>query len=65
LTRRQRPGPFEAAIPLSELARQVPAAGEAWAIGLTRVVPGVGFQSWSKPAAVEPLGAGFGFLLFE
>ena len=56
---------IEAAIPLSELARQIPAAGQAWAIGLTRVVPGVGLQSWSKPAAVEPLGAEFGLLMFD
>ncbi len=56
---------IEAAIPLSELARQAPATDQAWAIGLVRVAPGVGFQSWSKPAAVEPLGQGFGFLVFE
>ncbi len=55
----------EAAIPLVELAREHPAAGQAWAIGLMRIVPGAGLQSFSKPAAAESIGAGFGCLLFE
>jgi hypothetical protein len=54
----------EAAIPLKQLAPEVP-AGAAWAIGLQRVVPGVGFQSWSRPAAAEVIPEGFGLLLFR
>ncbi len=56
---------IEAAIPLSELARQFPSAGQAWTIGITRIVPGVGLQSWSKPAGIEPAGEGFGLLTFD
>ena len=55
----------EAAIALAELAGETPVAGKAWALGVQRVVPGVGFQSWTQPAAVEPIGEGFGYLLFR
>ena len=55
----------EAAIPLSELVATAPKAGDAWAIGVQRTVPAVGFQSWSRPAAVEPIPKGFGYLKFE
>ena len=36
-----------------------------WAVGIQRVVPGVGFQSWSTPAAVAVLPDGFGYLVFQ
>jgi photosystem II stability/assembly factor-like uncharacterized protein len=55
----------EAAIPLAELTGQPPRPREIWAIGVQRVLPGVGFQSWSNPAAVSVLPEGFGYLLFE
>ena len=55
----------EAAIPLSELTSEPPKAKTAWAIGLQRIVPGVGFQSWTTPAAVKVCPEGFGYLLFE
>jgi photosystem II stability/assembly factor-like uncharacterized protein/tetratricopeptide (TPR) repeat protein len=55
----------EAAIPLVELARDFPTAGQAWALGVTRIAPGVGLQSWTAPAGAEPVGEGFGLLLFE
>ena len=55
----------EAAIPLSELTGQPPAATPAWAVGIQRIVPGVGFQSWTKPAAPEIIPEGFGLLLFQ
>lgn len=55
----------EIAIPLDQLASATPRKGEAWAIGVQRVVPGVGFQAFSFPAAVEPIPQGFGCLLFE
>ena len=55
----------EAAIPLDQLTR-VPVAGdEVWGVGLQRIVPGWGFQSWSQPANVAGRAEGFGLLLFE
>jgi photosystem II stability/assembly factor-like uncharacterized protein len=56
---------IEAAIPLAELANQPPIAGRAWAVGMQRIVPGVGFQSWTTPASVEGVPQGFGYLLFR
>ncbi|MEN6406903.1 MAG: YCF48-related protein [Thermoguttaceae bacterium] len=57
---------LEAAIPLAELTGQRPKPGESWAIGLQRIAPGIGFQSWTTPAAVAPpLPDGFGYLVFQ
>lgn len=56
----------EAAIPWSELASKAPQPGDTWAVGVERVVPGVGFQSWTTPAAAATVRPeGFGFLIFE
>jgi hypothetical protein len=60
----------EAAIPLDQLARRsaekpATAAQEVWALGIQRTVPGVGFQSWTTPAATEIVPEGFGYLKFE
>jgi photosystem II stability/assembly factor-like uncharacterized protein len=55
----------EAALPLHELTGTVPSADTAWAIGIQRTVPGVGFQSWSLPASTLVQPEGFGLLLFE
>jgi hypothetical protein len=55
----------EAAIPLAELTGQPPQPRDTWAIGIQRVVPGTGFQSWSTPAAVSVLADGFGYLVFQ
>jgi photosystem II stability/assembly factor-like uncharacterized protein len=55
----------EAAIPLKELTGQAPRPGDAWAMGIQRIVPGAGFQSWTTPAAIEVRPEGFGYLLFE
>jgi photosystem II stability/assembly factor-like uncharacterized protein len=55
----------EIAIPLEQLTSEAPQKGTAWAIGIQRVVPGVGFQSFSFPAAIEAVPQGFGCLLFE
>jgi len=56
---------IEAAIPLRELTGATPGAKTAWAIGLQRIVPGVGFQSWTAPASADIQPQGFGYLLFE
>jgi photosystem II stability/assembly factor-like uncharacterized protein len=55
----------EAAIPLSELVPTAPSQNDVWAIGLQRVVPGVGIQAISQPASVDPRGESFALLLFE
>jgi hypothetical protein len=55
----------EAALPLDALARDRPRSKDAWAVGVQRIVPQVGFQSWSTPAAVNPVSEGFGLLIFD
>ncbi len=55
----------EAAIPWNQLAAEPPQHHDVWAIGVQRIVPGVGFQSWSKPAAPEVVLQGMGFLIFQ
>ena len=56
---------IEAAIPLSALTPQTPSQERVWAVGLQRIVPEVGVQSYTQPAAVEPRGEGFALLLFQ
>jgi len=56
---------FEAAIPLAELTGRPPQPHDVWAVGIQRVVPGVGFQSWTTPASISVLPDGFGYLVFE
>ena len=55
----------EAAIPLAELTGRPPQPRDIWAIGIQRVVPGAGFQSWTTPAAISVLPDGFGYLVFQ
>ncbi|MFT5524555.1 MAG: photosystem II stability/assembly factor-like uncharacterized protein/TolA-binding protein, partial [Pirellulaceae bacterium] len=55
----------EFAVPWSQLAPSAPRVNDAWAVGVQRVVPGVGFQSWSQPAAAKPRAEGMGILLFQ
>jgi hypothetical protein len=55
----------EAAIPLDQLTGEYPKSRSTWAIGLQRVVPGAGFQSWNAPAAVAVVPEGFGYLIFD
>ena len=38
---------------------------DAWAVGVQRTIPGVGFQSWSAPASTQVTPEGFGYLIFE
>ncbi len=56
---------IEAAIPLDQLTGDFPASRAVWAVGIQRIVPGVGFQSWTQPAAIDVLPEGFGWLMFE
>jgi photosystem II stability/assembly factor-like uncharacterized protein len=55
----------EAAIPLTEIKATIVPAKTVWAVGIQRTVPGVGFQSWTTPAAPEVVPEGFGWLGFE
>jgi len=55
----------EAAIPLDQLTGRYPTSRDVWALGIQRTVPGVGFQSWTTPAATTVVPEGFGYLIFE
>ena len=55
----------EIAIPWSELVGSPPASGDVWSVGVQRIAPGAGFQSWTQPAAVQVQPTGFGYLRFE
>ncbi len=55
----------EAAIPLSALATTPPSETTAWAVGVQRTVPGVGFQAWTQPASPEVMPEGFGYAVFK
>ena len=56
---------LEAAIPLAELVPQRPQPKDAWAMGVQRIVPGVGIQSYTQPASVDPRGEGFAVMVFQ
>jgi hypothetical protein len=55
----------EMAIPLVELTGDKPSSGKTWAANVTRVLPGKGVQSWSRPADGEPRPEGMGLLQFR
>lgn len=56
---------IEAALPWEALCEHPPDEQTTWAVGLQRIVPGAGFQSWSQPAAPGVQPAGFGLLRFR
>jgi hypothetical protein len=57
---------IEAAIAWRELQNQPPPPGSAWAVGVERIIPGVGFQAWTTPADVDRrMPQGFGLLRFK
>jgi photosystem II stability/assembly factor-like uncharacterized protein len=55
----------EAAIPLDQLTGTYPTTRTVWALGLRRIIPGVGFEGWSTTSvdAVRP--EEFGYLIFD
>jgi len=55
----------EAAIGLDQLTGRYPSRGTVWAIGIQRIAPGGGFQSWNTPAATKVMPEGFGYLIFQ
>jgi photosystem II stability/assembly factor-like uncharacterized protein len=56
---------LELAIPFSELTSSSPSAGDTWGVTATRVLPGVGLESFTIPAATEPRPDGSGLLWFQ
>ncbi len=54
----------EAAIPLDELTPAAPQPRDVWAVGIQRVLPGVGIQAVTQPASVEPTPEGFALFIF-
>ncbi|MFW6169489.1 MAG: YCF48-related protein [Planctomycetota bacterium] len=56
---------IEAAIPWQQLVPHPPRGNDAWAIGFHRIAPGIGIQSFTKPAAVHPRGEAFALLIFQ
>ena len=52
----------EAAIPLDQLTAHNPDGPQYWAVGAQRIVPGVGFQSWTTPASPNVIPEGFGYV---
>ncbi len=55
----------EAAIPLDELAPYIPGKGVVWSLGVTRIIPAVGLESWSHPASSAPRPETFGLMRFD
>jgi hypothetical protein len=55
----------EMAIPWEEITPHPPTRNTVWGVGVQRVVPGVGFQSWTEPAAVRIIPEAFGYVKFE
>ncbi|MDX1946063.1 MAG: YCF48-related protein [Pirellulaceae bacterium] len=55
----------EAAIPLVELGPRKPQVRDVWAAGIQRVVPQLGLQAATQPAAIAVRPEGFGLMVFE
>ena len=55
----------EAAIPLNELTGERIVANSAWAVNVTRILPGRGVQAWSLPADVTPRPEGMSLMIFH
>jgi hypothetical protein len=56
---------LEAAIPLGELTPQPPQRGAGWAVGITRIIPAIGVESWPQPATPVPRPENSGILRFD
>ncbi|HEY1601070.1 MAG TPA: YCF48-related protein [Pirellulales bacterium] len=55
----------EMAIPLASLSTEAVVPKTAWVLGLQRISPGAGFQSWTRPATVSLKPEGCGYLIFD
>ncbi len=56
---------IEAAVPLTELVDNPPAARQVWAIAARRTIPRLGYQSWAGAPADANSPAQFGLIIFE
>ncbi|REJ96928.1 MAG: hypothetical protein DWQ29_00535 [Planctomycetota bacterium] len=56
---------IEAAIPLEALVPAAPGPRATWSIGISRIMPAEGVQSWTQPAGSVPRGEAMGLLRFE
>lgn len=56
---------IEAAIPMAELVPSAPSNGDVWAVGIQRVVPGVGLQTFHQPATIPYAPQSCGYLVFQ
>jgi hypothetical protein len=56
---------IEVAIPFDQIVESAPAEHDVWAVGLRRIVPRVGFQSWAPAESPHVTAADFGLLMFE
>ena len=56
---------FEAAIPLAELTPKAPQVRDVWSIGIQRIIPNIGQQSFTQPASIPERGETFGLMVFE
>ena len=56
---------IEVAIAKQDLVLPNDQARTVWGLGLQRIVPGVGFQSWTQPSSIEVRPEGFGCLTLE
>lgn len=54
----------EAAIPLEELSASRPGPGDAWCLGMQRIIPGLAWQTWLQTPPVEQNPAEYGLLVF-
>ncbi|SFJ53995.1 YCF48-related protein [Planctomicrobium piriforme] len=64
-TRAQDAWRVECAIPLGELLPAERIIGTAWGVGITRLQPGRGSQSWTGSGSTSPQPALFGLMRFE
>ncbi|WP_437187589.1 YCF48-related protein [Planctomicrobium sp. SH668] len=56
---------LECAIPLDQLLPPGRNVGSSWGLGITRILPGIGSQSWTGSGAEVPQPALFGLIRFE
>ncbi len=55
----------EIAIPRAELSGTPIPSGSTWGMNVSRIVPGLGVQTWSGPADAQPRPEGMGLLRFQ
>jgi hypothetical protein len=56
---------IEAAIALESLCQQTSMTGQSWCLGIQRIMPGHGWETWLQPAPVEARPEEFGLLRFQ